>query len=46
MASTTPATISANPQVPYAVVVATLDAVRRTDSGDELFPNAAFGVAR
>ncbi|HEY8079525.1 MAG TPA: biopolymer transporter ExbD [Labilithrix sp.] len=45
-ASESDVTISANPQVPYAVVVATLDAVRRTDSGDELFPNAAFGVAR
>jgi len=45
-ASESDVTISANPQVPYDVVVATLDAVRRTDSGDELFPNAAFGVAR
>jgi biopolymer transport protein TolR len=38
--------ISANPQVPYQVVIATLDAVRRTDNGDELFPNVTFGVAR
>ncbi len=45
-ASESDVTISANPQVPYEVVIATLDAVRRNDSGGELFPNAAFGVAR
>ena len=45
-ASESDVTISANPQVPYDVVIATLDAVRRDDSGDELFPNATFGVAR
>ena len=39
-------TISANAQVPYQVVIATLDAMRRTDSGDELFPTVSFGVAR
>jgi biopolymer transport protein TolR len=38
--------ISANAQVPYDVVIATLDAVRRTDSGDDLFPQVSFGVAR
>ena len=38
--------ISANPQVPYDVVIATLDAMRRTDSGDDLFPQVSFGVAR
>lgn len=39
-------TISANAQVPYDVVIATLDAMRRTDNGDELFPAVSFGVAR
>ena len=39
-------TISANAQVPYDVVIATLDAMRRTDNGDELFPKVSFGVAR
>lgn len=39
-------TISANPEVPYQVVIATLDAMRRTDSGDDLFPEVTFGVAR
>lgn len=38
--------ISANAQVPYDVVIATLDAMRRTDSGDDLFPQVSFGVAR
>lgn len=38
--------ISANAQVPYDVVIATLDAMRRTDSGDDLFPHVSFGVAR
>ncbi len=40
------ALISGNPQVPYDVVIATLDAMRRTDGGDELFPQVSFGVAR
>ena len=39
-------TISANAQVPYEVVIATLDAMRRTDDGDDLFPTVSFGVAR
>jgi biopolymer transport protein ExbD len=39
-------TITGSPQVPYDVVVATLDAVRRGDDGRELFPNVTFGVAR
>lgn len=38
--------ISANAQVPYDVVIATLDAMRRTDRGDDLFPQVSFGVAR
>lgn len=38
--------ISANPDVPYEVVIATLDAVRRTEEGKDLFPDVTFGVAR
>jgi biopolymer transport protein ExbD len=38
--------ISANGQVPYDVVIATLDAMRRTDEGEDLFPQVSFGVAR
>jgi hypothetical protein len=32
--------------VPYDVVIAILDAMRYTDSGDELFSKVSFGVAR
>ena len=39
-------TISASPQIPYEVVIATFDAVRRSDSGDELFPEVSLGIAR
>jgi biopolymer transport protein TolR len=39
-------TISANAQVPYDVVIATLDAMRRTDNGNDLFPTVSFAVAR
>jgi biopolymer transport protein TolR len=39
-------TISANGQVPYDIVIATLDAMRKTDDGDDLFPKVSFGVAR
>ncbi len=38
--------ISASPDVPYDVVIATLDAVRRADDGRDLFPDVTFGVAR
>jgi biopolymer transport protein ExbD len=39
-------TISANPPIPYQVVISTMDAVRRSEAGDELFPEVTFGVAR
>ena len=39
-------TISANPHIPYDVVVATMDALRKTDGGDALFPKVSLGVAR
>jgi biopolymer transport protein TolR len=39
-------TLSANPSVPYQVVINTVDAVRKADNGDELFPDVAFAVAR
>jgi len=39
-------TISANPPIPYQVVISTMDAVRKNDSGEELFPEVTFGVAR
>jgi biopolymer transport protein ExbD len=39
-------TVAANPEVPYQVVVAALDAVRKDEAGDELFPEVKLGVAR
>ncbi len=39
-------TISANPPIPYQVVISTMDAVRKNEAGDELFPEVTFGVAR
>jgi len=39
-------TISANPQIPYQVVVSTMDAVRNNPRGEPLFPDVSFGVAR
>lgn len=42
----TSVTISGNPNVPYQVVISTIDAVRRADNGDELFPDVNFGVVR
>jgi biopolymer transport protein ExbD len=39
-------TISANPQIPYQAVIGTMDAVRRSDKGDDLFPEVNFGLAK
>jgi biopolymer transport protein TolR len=39
-------TISANPPIPYQVVISTMDAVRKAEGGEELFPEVTFGVAR
>jgi biopolymer transport protein TolR len=39
-------TISANPPIPYQVVISTMDAVRKNEAGEELFPEVTFGVAR
>jgi biopolymer transport protein TolR len=39
-------TITASPAVRYESLVATMDAVRQTDDGKELFPDVAFGVVR
>jgi biopolymer transport protein ExbD len=38
--------LTANPEIPYQVVVRTIDSVRRTDEGEELFPEVLFGVAK
>jgi biopolymer transport protein TolR len=42
----TAVTISGNPNIPYSAIIATIDAVRKADNGDELFPDVSFGVAR
>jgi biopolymer transport protein TolR len=39
-------TISANPPIPYQVVINTMDAVRKDDKGDDMFPEVSFGIAR
>src|SRR5262245_6915542 len=39
-------TISANPPIPYQVVIGTMDAVRKNEQGEEMFPEVTFGVAR
>jgi biopolymer transport protein ExbD len=39
-------TVSANPPIPYQVVISTMDAVRKNEAGDDLFPEVTFGVAR
>jgi biopolymer transport protein ExbD len=39
-------TISANPPIPYQVVISTMDAVRKNEGGEDMFPEVTFGVAR
>jgi biopolymer transport protein ExbD len=39
-------TVSASPAVPYEVVIATVDAVRTSEAGAQLFPEVAFAIAR
>lgn len=39
-------TISANPPIPYQVVISAMDAVRKNETGEEMFPEVTFGVAR
>lgn len=39
-------TISANPPIPYQTVISTMDAVRKNEGGEEMFPEVTFGVAR
>jgi biopolymer transport protein ExbD len=42
----TSVTISANPNIPYSVVIGTMDALRNDDDGKTLFPEVLFGLAR
>ena len=45
-ADDTSVTITASAGVRYESLVATMDAVRQTDDGKDLFPDVAFGVVR
>jgi biopolymer transport protein TolR len=45
-ADETAATLTANKDVPYQVIIGTIDAIRRADDGQELFPDINFGVPK
>ena len=45
-ASETSVTLSANANIPYQVVISTIDAVRKSENGDDLFPDVNFGLAK
>jgi biopolymer transport protein TolR len=45
-ADETAATLTANKDVPYQVIISTVDAIRRADDGQELFPDINFGVPK
>jgi biopolymer transport protein TolR len=45
-ADETSATVTANKDIPYEVVIGTMDAVRKADDGQKLFPDITFGVPK
>ncbi|MBV9950107.1 MAG: biopolymer transporter ExbD [Myxococcales bacterium] len=45
-ADETAATLTANKDIPYQVIISTIDAIRRADDGQELFPDINFGVPK
>ena len=45
-ADETAATLTANKDIPYQVIIGTIDAIRRSDDGQELFPDINFGVPK
>jgi len=45
-ADETAATLTANKDIPYQVIIGTVDAVRRSERGEELFPDINFGVPK
>ncbi len=45
-ADETAATLTANKDIPYQVIIGTVDAIRRSDKGEELFPDINFGVPK
>ena len=40
------ATLTANANIPYQVIIGTVDAIRKSDDGQELFPDINFGVPK
>jgi biopolymer transport protein ExbD len=42
----TSVTISANPNIPYQIIIGAIDAVRNDDQGKDLFPDVQFGVSK
>jgi len=45
-ADETAATVTANKDITYQVIISTVDAIRRSDKGEELFPDINFGVPK
>jgi len=45
-AGETQATLTANNDIPFQVIISTMDAIRKSDDGQELFPDINFGVPR
>jgi biopolymer transport protein ExbD len=45
-ADETAATITANKDIPYQVIISTMDALRKSDTGETLFPDINFGVPK
>jgi biopolymer transport protein ExbD len=39
-------TITASPQVPFQVIISTMDAVRNDEAGESMFPDVSFGVVK
>jgi biopolymer transport protein TolR len=45
-ADETAATLTANANIPYQVIIGTVDAIRKSDDGQQLFPDINFGVPK
>jgi biopolymer transport protein ExbD len=45
-ADETAATLTANKDIPYQVIIGTVDAIRKADDGQVLFPDINFGVPK
>jgi biopolymer transport protein TolR len=45
-ADETAATLTANKDIPYQVIISTMDAIRKADDGQQLFPDINFGVPK